>query len=349
MALIKCPECNGKVSDKATACIHCGFPIEDYDPEYDKLKAEYDKTAAKLGLPPFPDKPKKSELSKREEQLVVDLARFEKAMLDKDWFEANSAAADINDYNLQEASQCFLKVAEKGCPAAMVNYGDLIIWHGGNKKKRKEGYDWIAKGVKLKTKDSRSNHNEFRGESICNLAQWFQIGQHDVTPQSEVKQQEWLEYGAKQGFGHAMYELAFLLHNGKGQHKEAKRWAKKALEANYSDGVFSHNLVEMCDQRIECDKQDKIREKERKELDRQIKESEAATAKFKEDEEMLAKYRTDYLKDIPKHLRTAQQCPICTMPMQKLDASSRGSSFGGGQLIGALFKQYKCVSCGHLM
>ena len=25
--LIKCPECGGSVSDKAPACIHCGFPL----------------------------------------------------------------------------------------------------------------------------------------------------------------------------------------------------------------------------------------------------------------------------------------------------------------------------------
>lgn len=29
MALIICPECGGKVSDKADACIHCGYPIKD--------------------------------------------------------------------------------------------------------------------------------------------------------------------------------------------------------------------------------------------------------------------------------------------------------------------------------
>lgn len=27
MALIKCPDCGEKVSDKASACIHCGCPI----------------------------------------------------------------------------------------------------------------------------------------------------------------------------------------------------------------------------------------------------------------------------------------------------------------------------------
>lgn len=27
MALIKCPECYGKISDKAAVCIHCGMPL----------------------------------------------------------------------------------------------------------------------------------------------------------------------------------------------------------------------------------------------------------------------------------------------------------------------------------
>ena len=28
MALIKCPECNKEISDKADACVHCGCPTE---------------------------------------------------------------------------------------------------------------------------------------------------------------------------------------------------------------------------------------------------------------------------------------------------------------------------------
>lgn len=28
MALISCPECGGKVSDQAPACIHCGYPLQ---------------------------------------------------------------------------------------------------------------------------------------------------------------------------------------------------------------------------------------------------------------------------------------------------------------------------------
>ena len=29
MALIKCPECGKEISDKSSACIHCGAPLED--------------------------------------------------------------------------------------------------------------------------------------------------------------------------------------------------------------------------------------------------------------------------------------------------------------------------------
>lgn len=44
--LIKCPECGGNVSDKAPACIHCGFPLNDIHKENTCLVdgAEYDLT-----------------------------------------------------------------------------------------------------------------------------------------------------------------------------------------------------------------------------------------------------------------------------------------------------------------
>jgi hypothetical protein len=37
MALIKCPECGGTVSDKAQACIHCGFPLAQFNQEDERL------------------------------------------------------------------------------------------------------------------------------------------------------------------------------------------------------------------------------------------------------------------------------------------------------------------------
>lgn len=44
--LIKCPECGGNVSDKAPACIHCGFPLNNFHKKNICLVdgAEYDMT-----------------------------------------------------------------------------------------------------------------------------------------------------------------------------------------------------------------------------------------------------------------------------------------------------------------
>ena len=40
MALIKCPECGKKVSDKANTCIHCGYPLEEYKEKIEDEKIE---------------------------------------------------------------------------------------------------------------------------------------------------------------------------------------------------------------------------------------------------------------------------------------------------------------------
>lgn len=34
MALIKCPECGKEISDKASACIHCGFPLNNINQDH---------------------------------------------------------------------------------------------------------------------------------------------------------------------------------------------------------------------------------------------------------------------------------------------------------------------------
>jgi len=31
MALINCPECSKEISDRAEACIHCGFPLKQHE------------------------------------------------------------------------------------------------------------------------------------------------------------------------------------------------------------------------------------------------------------------------------------------------------------------------------
>ena len=41
MALIKCPECGGTVSDKAPACIHCGYPLQETKPSSENTVNNY--------------------------------------------------------------------------------------------------------------------------------------------------------------------------------------------------------------------------------------------------------------------------------------------------------------------
>ena len=40
MAIIKCPECAGSVSDKAAACIHCGYPLAGNKKDHMQYMAE---------------------------------------------------------------------------------------------------------------------------------------------------------------------------------------------------------------------------------------------------------------------------------------------------------------------
>ena len=44
MALVKCPECKGDVSDRALACPHCGFPLKQED-EYVLTKGSEEKSS----------------------------------------------------------------------------------------------------------------------------------------------------------------------------------------------------------------------------------------------------------------------------------------------------------------
>lgn len=38
MALIECPECGGKVSDKANVCIHCGYPLHNEEVKVQQIQ-----------------------------------------------------------------------------------------------------------------------------------------------------------------------------------------------------------------------------------------------------------------------------------------------------------------------
>ena len=52
MALIICPECRNKISDRAGQCIHCGCPVEKKKVYNNKKKQWYAKSTAKIMIFP---------------------------------------------------------------------------------------------------------------------------------------------------------------------------------------------------------------------------------------------------------------------------------------------------------
>ncbi len=57
MALIRCPECGKEISDKAPACIHCGYPLDQIGKDENKVD-EDDRKLYKLILKSVPKKSK---------------------------------------------------------------------------------------------------------------------------------------------------------------------------------------------------------------------------------------------------------------------------------------------------
>lgn len=58
MALIKCPECGKEISDKSKACVHCGFPLDEYAPvpveSISKVSAVEEPLPAEENVAPIP-------------------------------------------------------------------------------------------------------------------------------------------------------------------------------------------------------------------------------------------------------------------------------------------------------
>lgn len=67
MALIQCPECGKEISDKAPACIHCGFPLDQLE-KNNSIENEDDRKLYKLILRNVPKESKVKTI-----KLVMDM------------------------------------------------------------------------------------------------------------------------------------------------------------------------------------------------------------------------------------------------------------------------------------
>lgn len=71
MALIKCPECGRDISDKAKACIHCGYPIPRAQEHPVSAEPEQAKEAPIVEEPaPVEEQPVKPPMSNRQKTLI---------------------------------------------------------------------------------------------------------------------------------------------------------------------------------------------------------------------------------------------------------------------------------------
>lgn len=69
MALIKCPECGRDISDKAKACIHCGYPIPKVQPQ--PAPVEPAKVAPVVEEPaPIEEQPVKPPMSNKQKTII---------------------------------------------------------------------------------------------------------------------------------------------------------------------------------------------------------------------------------------------------------------------------------------
>ncbi|PKA57790.1 F-box protein [Apostasia shenzhenica] len=136
------------------------------------------------------------------------------------------------------AMESFLKGAERGCAAAMVDAG-LMYWEMGRKE---EGKDFYARAAEL---------GHPAGQ--CNLGIYYL----EAKPPCPDEALKWFYKAAKLGNARAQYSLALCLHKGRGVKRnssEAAKWYLRAAEGGnvramyntflcYSTGEgFSRNL-----------------------------------------------------------------------------------------------------------
>ena len=121
MALIKCPECNKDISDKAKACIHCGYPIA----ELSEIKQDIQPK----------ETPKRKEIEKYNK--LGDELRAEKKYL---------AALD-----------CYLKSAELGDAYAQLWIGNIYNRGLGVEIDPSKAFKWFQKAADQSNVDALNN------------------------------------------------------------------------------------------------------------------------------------------------------------------------------------------------
>ena len=174
MALIKCPECNGQVSDRASVCIHCGYPLhkeskyichinnQEYDIE--DIKNKYDNLEFNLkwiDLPKYCNERynqyknrsypvrynKDADLFINEIQHIIHLEPgiIEKFIIECINHKFNNFNFNIADYTNDPNQLRCPKCGSTAITTEERGYSLWIGWYGANEKKnlcQSCGYKW---------------------------------------------------------------------------------------------------------------------------------------------------------------------------------------------------------------
>lgn len=147
MALIQCPECGKEVSDKAKACIHCGYPL-----------VEITHTEEVLSIEGFITDDNRQTISKEADE-GIEYNRL--ALVYQNGFETSP------DYFKAEAY--FLKAIESGNEAAKKNYGLFANNRGvayaygtGGEKDYTKAEKYYLKAIKYGNEQAQRNYDALK-------------------------------------------------------------------------------------------------------------------------------------------------------------------------------------------
>ena len=91
MALIKCPECGRDISDKAKACIHCGYPIPRVQEHPSCTETEQAKATLVVEEPaPIEERSVKPPMSKKQKTIICLIALVAALAIIMIWFTKSS-------------------------------------------------------------------------------------------------------------------------------------------------------------------------------------------------------------------------------------------------------------------
>lgn len=209
MALIKCENCGGNISDKAKVCPHCGRVLDQEVPvieESHEVKASHE---------PHPLRKSDSWLSLRFAMNAM-IAIIVLAFAGYYWYEHRSNTPKRSYDSIESLTEA----AKKGDADAQFELGEC--YYKGEKVPQN-----YSEAVKWFRKAAENDHDSAQYQlGFCYLC-------GEGVAQDYSNAVKWIRKAAEKGHSQAQCELGYLYQNGEGvpqDYDEAVKWYRKAAE-----------------------------------------------------------------------------------------------------------------------